>query len=172
MEKIKVLDDFVDDATCDNMVKTYDRLFQGRNKNYDGRLLLSNPHDPEVNAFLKVYVGKLSSLFNQLYYIRDLLLSIYQVGARVDPHVDFEVKHLKDSMGVLFYFNDDFKGGDLYFTNFEFNYQPKKGSIVIFPCNDPEYKHGVNPVTEGIRYTLPLELTTNKAWTKYDLEVI
>jgi len=167
MDKIKILDNFVDEKTCDHMVEVYKRLFENKPKHIDGRKLLTNPKDEELYEFLRVYMPKVCDVLGKPYYIRDLLLSIYEVGSELEPHIDFTEEELKNSLGILFYFNDEFEGGEVYFTNFPFEYKPKKGTLLIFPCNNPEYKHGVKPVTSGIRYTMPIEINSNKS-----LEVI
>ena len=162
MDKIKLINNFVDDETCDHMVKVYDNIFLNVNKYKDGRKMIHNKTFPEISEFLKVYVDKLSQEFGIQYYVRDLLLSIYEEGAFVEPHTDYMNESVRDSLGVLFYFNDNFTGGEVYFTNFDYEYHPQKGSVLIFPCNNPQYKHGVKPVLSGIRYTMPLEVTHKK----------
>lgn len=167
MQNIKLFENFIDSDTCDHMIKVYNRLFEGKNKQPDGRKLLHNIHDPEIIDFLKIYLPIISERLGKTYYIRDLLLSIYEEGAYVKPHVDFIDENLQDSFGLLFYFNEDFEGGEVYFSKFEYEYHPTKGSAFIFPCNGIEYEHGVKPITRGIRYTMPLEITPKK-----ELEVI
>lgn len=163
MDAIKILDNFIDDQTCDYMVEVYKRLFENVPKWKDGRKLLTNPKDKELYEFLKIYMPKISETLGKPYYIRDLLLSIYEVGAFVKPHVDFTDEKLQQSLGILFYFNDDFEGGEVYFVNFPFKYKPKKGTALIFPCNNKEYKHGVKPITSGTRYTMPIEINSDKS---------
>ena len=167
MDKVKILENFVDDATCDNMVEVYKKLFANTNKYIDGRKLIHNQKDPEILDFLRIYIDKLSTELNSKYYVRGLLLSIYEEGAYVEPHTDYTNKLVRDSLGILFYFNDDFQGGEVYFSNYEFEYHPKKGSVLIFPCNDSQYEHGVKPIISGTRYTMPVEVTEKK-----ELEVI
>lgn len=163
MDKVKILENFVDDATCNHMIEVYKRLFENQDKSPDGRKVLTNPKDKELHEFLKIYMPKVVDVLGKPYYIRDLLLSIYDVGAYVNPHIDFLEHHLRHSLAALFYFSDGFEGGEVYFTNFPFEYKPKKGTLLIFPCNDPEYEHGVKPVTSGIRYTMPIEINPNKS---------
>ena len=66
-----------------------------------------------------------------------------------DNHIGAE--HLYRSAVV--YLNDDFTGGYLKFKDFDLTYKPKKYSAVIFPSN---YYHMITPVTDGIRYALPM----------------
>lgn len=169
MDKIQVLENFVDDATCNYMIELYKDLYDSFYTTYDHRRLIKNSDNPEVIKFLKRYIPEISKTLGSTYYVRDLLLSIYETGAFLEPHIDYTEEELRDSLGILFYFNDNFTGGELYFSKFEYSYKPKKGSVLIFPCNDSTYKHGVSEITEGIRYTMPVEITTKLELSVYQL---
>jgi 2OG-Fe(II) oxygenase superfamily len=54
----------------------------------------------------------------------------------------------------LFYINDDYVGGELYFPNQGIQFKPKAGAAYFFP-GDMNYIHGVTPIESGIRYTVP-----------------
>jgi hypothetical protein len=54
----------------------------------------------------------------------------------------------------LFYINDDYEGGELYFPNQGIQFKPKRGSAYFFP-GDMNYVHGVTKIKSGIRYTCP-----------------
>ena len=41
---------------------------------------------------------------------------------------------------AIFYINDDYEGGEIYFPNWDIEIKPKTGSLVIFPSNE-EYKN-------------------------------
>lgn len=163
MDTIKILDNFVDNETCDFIIEIYKKLFEHKKPSYDGRKVLTNPKNEQIYNFLREYMPKLSKVLGTNFYIRDLLLSVYEEGAFVEPHIDFTDIKLKESLGALFYFNDNFEGGEVYFTKYSFEYKPKKGSVLIFPCNSVEYEHGVKPVTSGIRYTMPIEINSDKS---------
>ncbi len=87
------------------------------------------------------------------------------------PHADKEL-HEGDSRGKpndfpyydiagLFYINDDYKGGELYFPNQGIQFKPKAGAAYFFP-GDMNYIHGVSPIESGIRYTVPFFWTIVK----------
>lgn len=65
------------------------------------------------------------------------------------PH-PFYYRHFS----AITYLNDNYKGGQLYFSKFD-NFTPgiKPGTLVIFPTT-LEYSHGVTKVIEGMRYTI------------------
>jgi hypothetical protein len=85
-------------------------------------------------------------------------------GQRQQPHADKEL-HEGDGRGQpndfpyydiagLFYINDDYEGGELYFPNHGIQFKPKAGSAYFFP-GDMNYIHGVTEIRSGIRYVCP-----------------
>lgn len=76
-----------------------------------------------------------------------------QEGVELVPHID---KYTDPSIAyaTILYLNDDYLGGELFFSDKDFKIKPEPGSLLIFPGTD-EFKHGVNPVKAGpIRYVL------------------
>lgn len=80
------------------------------------------------------------------------------------PHADKEL-HEEPNRGVpndfpyydiagLFYINDDYEGGELYFPIQGIQFKPKRGAAYFFP-GDMNYIHGVTEIKSGIRYTCP-----------------
>ena len=61
----------------------------------------------------------------------------------------------------LFYLNDDYEGGELYFPNQEIEFKPKPGAAYFFP-GDLNYVHGVREIKSGIRYVIPFFWTIKK----------
>jgi hypothetical protein len=85
-------------------------------------------------------------------------------GQFQNPHADKEL-HEGDLAGKpndfpyydlasLFYLNDDYEGGELYFPKQGIQFKPKPGAAYFFP-GDMNYIHGVTEVKNGIRYTCP-----------------
>lgn len=83
------------------------------------------------------------------------------------PHAD---KELHDGtpndfpwydLAGLFYLNDDYEGGELYFPNQGIEFKPKPGAAYFFP-GDKNYIHGVREITSGIRYVVPFFWTIDK----------
>jgi hypothetical protein len=84
------------------------------------------------------------------------------------PHADKEL-HEGENAGKpndfpyydiagLFYLNDDYEGGELYFPKQDVQFKPKSGAAYFFP-GDLNYIHGVTKITEGIRYVIPFFFT-------------
>jgi 2OG-Fe(II) oxygenase superfamily len=95
----------------------------------------------------------------------------WPVGARQEPHADKEF-HMGEEKGRandfphydiagLFYFNDDYEGGELYFPQHGIEFKPKAGAAYFFP-GDMNYTHGVRPVKSGNRFTSPFFWTVMK----------
>lgn len=87
------------------------------------------------------------------------------------PHADKEL-HEGDNAGLpndfpyydlagLFYLNDDYEGGELYFPQHNIEFKPKAGAAYFFP-GDKNYLHGVKEIKSGIRYTIPFFWTITK----------
>lgn len=95
----------------------------------------------------------------------------WPVGARQEPHADKEF-HTGIEQGRpndfpwydlagLFYFNDDYEGGELYFPQHGIEFKPKAGAAYFFP-GDRFYTHGVRPVKSGNRFTSPFFWTIER----------
>lgn len=80
------------------------------------------------------------------------------------PHADKELHEGEDrgkpndfpyyDIAGLFYLNDDYEGGELYFPNQGIQFKPKPGAAYFFP-GDMNYIHGVTEIKSGIRYVCP-----------------
>jgi hypothetical protein len=80
------------------------------------------------------------------------------------PHADKELHEGENAgkpndfpyydLASLFYLNDDYDGGELYFPNQGIKFKPKAGAAYFFP-GDMNYIHGVTEIKKGIRYTCP-----------------
>lgn len=60
-------------------------------------------------------------------------------------------KHV--TKGFIVYFNDDFTGGEIVYTNKDIVVKPEPGMLLVHPGTE-EYEHGVKAVTYGERYIL------------------
>lgn len=68
-------------------------------------------------------------------------------------HEHFDSNRPKD-IATLVYLNNDYEGGEIYFPDYNLTFKPEPGDLLTFPDN-PNYIHGVKPITKGIRYTTP-----------------
>jgi predicted 2-oxoglutarate/Fe(II)-dependent dioxygenase YbiX len=89
----------------------------------------------------------------------------YGSGGHYIPHVDAETlykdddglelweKTLDRDLSLVYFLNDDFTGGELFFPTLELTIKPEAGTLVCFP-SDHNFIHGVRPVTHGHRFTI------------------
>ena len=87
------------------------------------------------------------------------------------PHADKELHDGPDAgqpndfpwydIAGLFYLNDDYQGGELYFPLQNIEFKPKAGAAYFFP-GDKNFIHGVREIKSGIRYVIPFFWTITK----------
>lgn len=58
----------------------------------------------------------------------------------------------------VLYLNDDYEGGNTYFTHLGVEVRPETGKLLAFGAGS-EYQHGVRPITSGNRFTMPMWFT-------------
>ena len=89
----------------------------------------------------------------------------YGIGGHYKPHIDGESlwrtpdgemiwkKSIDRDLSIVMFLNDDFEGGDFVFPELKVRVRPEPGMMVCFPSNH-YYRHGVEPVTKGKRYSI------------------
>lgn len=76
-------------------------------------------------------------------------------GTALTEHVD---NHTDPSLlyASVAYINDNYNGGEVFFSKFDLYMKPSAGSLLIFPTTE-EWSHGVTEVEDGpVRYVLPI----------------
>jgi hypothetical protein len=68
----------------------------------------------------------------------------------------------KYNVSVLMYPNSDYTGGAITFPDYDLTIKPKPGTFIVFPGNN-SYKHTVERVLDGVRYTMP-------SWYSFDVK--
>jgi hypothetical protein len=127
-----------------------------------------NSVDPKVVDIIKGMQARLKLEVDKFFKVDAFPTSAAVVrwlpGQLQMPHADKEL-HVGEDRGKpndfphydlagLFYLNDDYEGGELYFPEQEIQFKPKAGSAYFFP-GDMNYIHGVTEITSGIRYVCP-----------------
>lgn len=79
----------------------------------------------------------------------------YDVGRGMGPHMDASGPVTTMDISILVYLNDDYVGGEIYFDDIGLEIKPTAGSILMFRCAGKTL-HGVRPITEGLKYYIPL----------------
>jgi Rps23 Pro-64 3,4-dihydroxylase Tpa1-like proline 4-hydroxylase len=76
----------------------------------------------------------------------------YSIGEHYVSHLD-DGERTRRYASAVAYLNDDYEGGELYFQDLNFTYQPVAGDVVIFPSGAP-FRHEAKPVISGIKYSI------------------
>lgn len=121
-----------------------------------------------VNSTVQRIVDELIEPFYGLqidYWERPDVL-VYPPGGFYRPHNDGEaVEHdpvayewrwrrsMDRDISVVWYLNEDFEGGGLWFPPFQYLVRPKTGLVVTFPSTH-EFAHTAQPVVSGMRYAV------------------
>lgn len=121
-----------DHTVWDNRVCTYDSLMAS---------------DPSILKLIYSLIDRLKIKVDVFFNV-DVVASgpaivRWPVGARQDPHADKEF-HIGEEQGRpndfpwydiagLFYFNDDYEGGELYFPQHGIEFKPKSRAAYFFP---------------------------------------
>ena len=125
------------------------------------------PLFPKIEQLFKDTVREIINPFYEVEIIESEIPQIlsYGIGGHYQPHVDGESlwktpngeliwkKSTDRDISIVLYLNDDFEGGDFIFPDHKIRVRPEPGMMVCFPSNH-HYKHGVEPVTKGKRYSI------------------
>lgn len=144
-------------STPDNIVKITDQ------RRITERVDLGNRRQ-EINDLVKsIYVKLADKCFaKKLDWIETPDLMRYQPGGHYLRHADSEnmdpatqtwKKVIDRDISLLIYLNDDFEGGELTFTKFNYKLRPTPGTVVLFP-SDHRYLHQAEVVKSGVRYAI------------------
>jgi hypothetical protein len=118
----------------------------------------------EVYNIVDKYIQKMKQFLEQSFNVglstRPPVIIKWRPGMEQRPHADKQTNDGKPNpfptydINSLFYYNDNFKGGELYYPDHDLVIAPEPGLAVAHP-GDVNYLHGVKPVISGERYTTP-----------------
>lgn len=86
------------------------------------------------------------------YQHEDFSILKYGVGEYFLAHADHH-DFFPRKLSMVYYANDEYKGGEIHFINFDIKLKPKRNSLIIFPST-LEYIHEVLPVKVGTKYSI------------------
>lgn len=126
---------------------------------------LTNLNDSKTDQhwcnFLLAAFRKASVKYNEQYEhlrvsdVSDIQILKYPVGGHYIQHTDDHF-NISRTLSFIYRLNNDFKGGDLVFNDREnemLRLKPEPNSLIVWPSNFL-YPHGVEPVTEGVRWSI------------------
>jgi hypothetical protein len=118
----------------------------------------------EVFNIIDKYIEKMKQFLEQSFNVglstRPPVIIKWRPGMEQRPHADKQTNDGKSNpfptydINSLFYYNDNFEGGELYYPDHDLIVSPKPGLAVAHP-GDINYLHGVKQVISGERYTTP-----------------
>ena len=125
-------------------------------------------NDVSIAPVLRGLFERLKPIIEDFYNVRvtptGTTIVRWLPGQFQNPHADKELHEGSDAgtpndfpnydISSLFYLNDDYEGGELYFPLQDVKIKPKKGAAYFFP-GDKNYIHGVTEIKNSIRYTCP-----------------
>lgn len=125
-------------------------------------------NDPAIAPVIAGLFEKLKPIVEEFYKVKvqptGTTIVKWLPGQFQKPHADKELHEGPDAglpndfpnydISSLFYLNDDYEGGELYFPYQKVQFKPKRGSAYFFP-GDMNYVHGVTTIKSGLRYTCP-----------------
>lgn len=178
-----VQENFLSPEACAELVQSFAALrssLNARNINNDywqGRLLFAH----EVNAYSSS-AGRLMKDFQidatrrierfyrltQPIYADTVQLVTWNEGIHMPPHADNANPDgsphgmaWRDFSSIV-YLNDDYDGGELYFTALDAYIKPKAGMLIAFTAGF-HHEHAVLKVTRGERLTMPAFYTFERS---------
>jgi hypothetical protein len=117
--------------------------------------------EPYKTDFLNKTRENLSSIYQTtIYEEKDASVVVFFPGEGIRTHWDGSVDvptyggHPHRDYSSVFYFNEDFEGGLLHFTELDIKIKPEPNMILLFPTTI-RYSHRVEEVTSGIRMMSP-----------------
>ncbi len=125
-------------------------------------------NDPEIGPVLERLFQRLQPIIEDFFSVRvqptGQTIVRWLPGQFQNPHADKELHDGPDAglpndfpwydLSSLFYLNDDYEGGELYFPLQDVQFKPKRGAAYFFP-GDKNFIHGVTEIKNSIRYTCP-----------------
>jgi Rps23 Pro-64 3,4-dihydroxylase Tpa1-like proline 4-hydroxylase len=72
-------------------------------------------------------------------------------GFYLVPHTD-TLSSERNHIASVYYINDDYAGGEIYFPDHDLTIKPKANSLIVFPGNE-YYVHGVSEIIDNNRYS-------------------
>jgi hypothetical protein len=158
-----VVNNFLNDEECKTLIDYIDGLEVGWGSSNNFRKMSFNPQSKEINILVIKCLNKAKEVFNnQDLYIAEYLLSSYSTGFEMGIHTDLEDGKNHFQVSLVTYLNSDFSGGDIVFPKLNKRHSPKKGDIALFLSKPETNIHGVEIVTSGTRYVMPIWITDQK----------
>ena len=170
-----IIPDFLTSTECDRLTTMFNRL-HGLVKHrkigidfWEGRIVYMGDvaeHDASAAAIMGDFQKRATAMLGEFYALTRPLwtdtvqLNVWEQGSCLPPHTDnsnpdgsAHSTPWRDFSSIV-YLNDDYEGGELYFTAQDRVLKPQRGMLVAFSAGY-HHEHGVLKVTQGRRITMP-----------------
>ena len=156
-------ENFLTREECDGAIELHKTFFYGNDftqvhrdtKIFDCYLALFQNYEVfRYNILLRKILALVSANIQKI--DREAFVNYFQIVEW--PQNSFQGKHkdfYEHPYTSIIYLNDDYEGGNTFIENEVV--KPKTGKIITF--NGSILEHGVLPVTQGVRYTIPIWYT-------------
>ena len=153
-----VIPGHVPSLVCNNLIEIYKNNEKNKEIHRDTKFIDSRSISTDIFKKTVLQINNTAVSF----YGRDTYVECAQIvewckGSQQLPHHDVAREATKSTS--ITYLNDDFEGGETYFTEEDLIIKPKRGKTVFF--DGKEFEHGVQKITQGIRYTLAVWYSKN-----------
>lgn len=178
-----IVPDFLTSKECDRLLAMFDQI-HGLVKHrrigidfWEGRIVYMGDvaqHDASAAAIMGDFQKRATAMLGEFYALTRPLwtdtvqLNIWERGSFLPCHTDnsnpdgsAHSTPWRDFSSIV-YLNDDYEGGELYFTAKDRVLKPRKGMLVAFSAGY-HHEHGVLKVTKGRRITMPAFYTFDQS---------
>jgi len=157
LESLEWSSEYVIDANDGN--KALDDSYRNT-KSIDIPVICRDTDNEAIRFFSDLFNNKFSIIekdYEEDYHIKFKVHQPYKIlrydqGGKFDLHIDDAGATFRRA-STVFYLNDDYEGGEIEFPSFNVKYKPEAGDLIMFPSSYA-YRHKVNPVTSGVRYSI------------------
>ena len=165
MDSIIASPGFVDPATCSELIRGFESVDTDRSSNPFFRDMIvygKTLKSEALRAALRSIEQRIRTAVSSAYTVDDpqpdgIMMCRWLTGKAMARHVDNQSTHAYSTPwrthSAIVYLNDDYEGGELFFSRHHVELEPTRGLLVTFPAG-PQFEHGVRKIRSGTRYTV------------------
>ena len=153
-DDLKLINDFIAGLTDKDWDDGNQNLSDEELNNFQNKTIRIIPYKhKEISTLLDRYLDQANIILSNYYKGFRLNYGHHTITRTTSNGMD---KHSDNNgsngviCGCVFYFNEDFVGGELVYDNLNITYKPAAGDFIFHP-GTPIYEHHVNDVSSGIR---------------------
>jgi prolyl 4-hydroxylase len=156
------LENFITNEEIALLNDAIDHVSENEWQDVGGRNYNINNFKTEIIPTFRSLEEKLMKYFkNYTSYLEVIDLQRLKDGMYMSEHQDFDPSGTNTNIvfGAVFYVNDNFTGGELYYPELDYKIKPKAKSVIVHKW---DYWHSVLPVETGTRYMFTIFIKGNE----------